>query len=83
MIASGLSASTINVHQRRDFYQRLFTKLTKNAPEWVSVDASEVPGRTMPGKQTYLANASRRRGLKAQTTAQEGRVYLRIPPAGC
>jgi len=69
-------------HQRRDFYRRLFAALTEKAPEWVSVEAGAVPGRTMTAKQTYLANAARTRGLRVETTGQDGRVFLRIPPQG-
>jgi hypothetical protein len=56
------------------------TELLAAAGGWVSLPVSEVTGETKKAKQGLAHQAARIRGLRVQTTIQDGRLYSRLVP---
>lgn len=62
--------------QRRSYVQ-LFAALRQNPGHWVAVDPENVAGKTTTEKQTRMHVGAAARGLRVQTTTQDGKLYVR------
>lgn len=61
----------------RNNYDRLFTSLQDRPGKWARLDPDSA-GRTPERQAIGLLNAASKRGLKIQTSKQEGHVYVRL-----
>jgi hypothetical protein len=61
----------------RRSYQALFDKLKSYHNEWFAIDPEDVSGLNLSRKQTTLYLSAKHRGMKIQTTFQEGLLYIR------
>lgn len=63
-------------------YNELFRILPSNPGSWFQIDPSEVTGMDIGDKQTALGQAAKQRGLRVQTTVQQGSIYVRLTDEG-
>lgn len=60
-------------------YKKLVQRIIEAGGEWLCLSLNEVaPGRSLAAKQTRLWQLGAARGLRFQTTHQEGSIYVRL-----
>ena len=59
-------------------YEKFVTAIREAAGAWVSLPLDEITGLSNARKQTAIRQALAVRGLHAQTTVQQGRIYVRL-----
>ena len=60
-------------------YKKIIDQVVAADGEWLRVSLDQAaPGCTVAVKQSRLWQAARVRGLRVQTTFQEGAIYLRL-----
>jgi hypothetical protein len=63
---------------RSSSYDSLFHALIADPGGWASLPLDEVAGRKNREKQANLLTQGKRRGVRIQTSCQDGRIYARI-----
>jgi hypothetical protein len=64
--------------RRRESYPSFFAALIDRCGEWASLPLDEVAGKTDEAKQSIIWSLARIRGLRVQTTVQDGRIFARV-----
>jgi hypothetical protein len=62
----------------RNSYADFFAALLATPSEWCSLPLEEIAGTTPMRKQTTVLTGAAKRGLKVQTTVQQGHLYARV-----
>jgi hypothetical protein len=62
----------------RNSYADFFAAMLATPTEWCSLPLEEIAGATPTRKQTTVLTGATKRGLKVQTTVQQGRLYAHI-----
>lgn len=63
----------------RRSYKKIIAEAVAADGEWLRLSLDEVaPGQSIAVKQSRIWQAAQTRGLKVQTTVQEGAIFIRL-----